>query len=396
MSSNRWRIAGACIATHVCLGSVYAWSVFVPALQRQTGWTKPQLTWAFSLAIAFLGLTAALAAPLVHRLGPRASVSLSAAFFCAGLMGAGLAIRAHSLPLLYACYGAVGGIGLGLGYVPPVTTLMRWFADRKGFATGMAVGGFGLGALLASYLGEALLHRFSCGTTFLLLGALYGCVLLLASRPLVLPDGDARAPGPAASAFGEARFWLLWSVFFVNIATGILLIALARPMLEDSSRGAAAIIPVVTAVALMGLCNGLGRLGWASLSDRAGRTATWCGMFLLQGAAFLVLRGSASPLLMTLGFWVVASCYGGGFAICPALVAEAFGGDRAPGIYGLALTAWGAAALVSPPLAAWMRDALGSYTAILGICAAASALGIGLIAALRWSLTDFSRTTAAR
>ncbi|HWQ08294.1 MAG TPA: OFA family MFS transporter [Holophaga sp.] len=396
MSSNRWRIAGACVATHVCLGSVYAWSVFVPALQRQTGWSKPQLTWAFSLAIAFLGLTAALAAPLVHRLGPRASVGLSAAFFCAGLVGAGLAVQARSLLLLYVCYGAVGGIGLGLGYVPPVTTLMRWFVDRKGFATGMAVGGFGLGALLASYLGEALLHRFSCGTTFLLLGALYGCVILLASRPLVLPEGGIRAARPTASAFREPLFWLLWAVFFVNIATGILLIALARPMLEEGARGTAPAVPVVTAVALMGLCNGLGRLGWASLSDRAGRTPTWCGMFLLQGAVFLVLRGSASTLAMTLGFWIVASCYGGGFAICPALVADAFGGDRAPGIYGLTLTAWGAAALVSPPLAAWMREACGSYAAVLGICAAASGVGIGLMAALRRSLAGLSRTTAVR
>ena len=398
MTRNRWLIAGASVATHVCLGSVYAWSVFVPALQAQTGWTKPQLTWAFSLAIACLGLTAALAAPITHRLGPRASVGLSAAFFGAGLAGAGLAIRTHALPLLYVCYGLVGGIGLGLGYVPPVTTLMRWFADRKGFATGMAVGGFGLGALLASYLGEALLHRFSCGVTFAVLGALYGGLVFLASRVLALPAEDARSGAPQdrpASAVPGLRFWLLWSVFFVNISTGILLIALARPMLEDTARGVPALaVPVVTAVALMGLFNGLGRLGWSSLSDRAGRSRTWGAMFLLQGLTFLAVKGHPTPSLTMVGLWIVASCYGGGFAICPALVADVFGPGRAPRLYGLALTAWSAAALVSPPLAARVREATGTYTTILAVCATASGAGLGLTALLGWILRPGRATQA--
>ena len=392
------------MATHVCLGSVYAWSVFVPALQAQTGWTKPQLTWAFSLAIACLGLTAALAAPLMHRLGPRASVGWSALFFGAGLLGAGWAIHVRSLALLYLCYGIIGGIGLGLGYVPPVTTLMRWFADRKGFATGMAVGGFGLGALLASFLGEALLQHFSAGTVFSLLGLAYGGVILLMSRVLAMPaDVPPSATIPAGLSFlRETRFWLLWAVFFVNIATGILLIALARPILEDAAKGAAVLIPAVTAVALMGLFNGLGRLGWSTLSDRLGRTVTWAGMFLLQAGVFLLLRSGAPPLPLALGLWLIASCYGGGFAICPALVADTFGSARAPRVYGLALTAWSAAALVSPPLAAWMREAFGSYTAILGACGIASLLGLLLVYLLRQSgqpqelPEPITRTTAAR
>lgn len=404
MSKRGW-MAAASVATHVCLGSVYAWSVFVPALQAQIGWTKPQLTWAFSLAIACLGLTAALAAPLMHRLGPKASVGWSALFFGMGLLGAGLAVRLHSLGMLYLCYGVIGGIGLGLGYVPPVTTLMRWFADRKGFATGMAVGGFGIGALLASFLGEALLQRFSAGSTFALLGLAYGSVLLAVSRVLALPGDIPKATAqPAGVPFlREARFWLLWSVFFVNIATGILLIALARPMLEDAARGAGGVwIPAVTAVALMGLFNGLGRLGWSSLSDRLGRTATWMIMFGLQAGVFLLLRGGVSPLPLALGLWLIASCYGGGFAICPALVADLFGPARAPRVYGLSLTAWSAAALVSPPLAAWMREAFGSYTAILGACCAGSLLGLLLVLWFRQSRKPdecpepVTRTTAAR
>ncbi len=404
MSKRGW-IAAASVATHVCLGSVYAWSVFVPALQAQTGWTKPQLTWAFSLAIASLGLTAALAAPLMHRIGPRASVGWSALFFGVGLIGAGLAVRVHSLGMLYACYGIIGGIGLGLGYVPPVTTLLRWFSDRKGFATGMAVGGFGLGALLASFVGEALLRAFSAGSTFALLGLVYGSVILAVSRVLAMPGDIPRAAAqPTGLPFlREARFWLLWSVFFVNIATGILLIALARPILEDAAKDAAgAAIPAVTAVALMGLFNGLGRLGWSSLSDRLGRASTWMVMFGLQAAVFLLLRSGVSPLPLALGLWLIASCYGGGFALCPALVADLFGPERAPRVYGLALTAWSAAALASPPLAAWMRDTFGSYTAVLGACCAGSLLGLLLVLWFRQDRQSselaetVTRTTAAR
>jgi len=179
---GRWRIALGAVLAHVCLGSVYAWSVFIPALQRQTGWTRPQLTWAFSIAIACLGLTAALASKLMQRLGPARSVRLSAALFGLGLTGAGLAVGLRSLPLLYCSYGVVGGIGLGLGYVPPVTTLMRWFADRKGLATGLAVGGFGLGALVASFAAEALLRRLPCSATFLVLGLVYGVALPMGRR----------------------------------------------------------------------------------------------------------------------------------------------------------------------------------------------------------------------
>ena len=405
---TRWRVACAAVLTHVCLGSVYAWSIFIPALQAQTGWSKPQLTWAFSLAIACLGLTAALASPLMQRMGPKWAVGLSAAFFSAGVMGAGLAIQFRSLWLLYACYGVIGGIGLGLGYVPPVTALMRWFADRKGFATGLAVGGFGLGALLASFLGEWLLQRFSCAHTFLLLGLSYGLVLLATSRALRLPE-EVPAPGQPLAAktniLMESRFWILWSIFFMNIATGILLIALARPMLEEAGKGRAA-ITAVTAVAIMGLFNGLGRLGWSSLSDRLGRTRTWMLMFLLQGLLFFLLRNGVTPWLLAGGLWFIASCYGGGFAICPALVADTFGPLRAPRIYGLTLTAWSAAALISPPLAAHMRETTGSYTAVLGFCSMSSLVGCGfLVILLRLqehpekdpdAAVAFTRTTADR
>lgn len=376
-------IAAAAVAVHICLGSVYAWSVFLPALAREAGWTKAQATWAFSLAIATLGFTAALATPLTRRLGPRRAVALSAGLFGLGVAGAGLAVHLRALPLLYLSYGLVGGMGLGLGYVPPVTTLMGWFADRKGLATGLAVGGFGLGALLGSFAAEALLKRFGCAPAFVILGLVYACGIFLASRLLRLPDdGNPTAEVPARTGvLGEPRFWLLWTLFFLNIATGILLIALARPMLEEAGAGRAA-LPAVTAVALMGLFNGLGRFGWASLSDRVRRLRIWGLMFILQGLTFLLLRAVGSPLALAVGLWVIASCYGGGFALCPALVADLFGPDRGPKAYGLALTAWSAAALLSPPIAAQLREITGSYTVILGLCALASLAGLGLVALL--------------
>jgi len=378
---RRSLIAFAAVVTHICLGSVYAWSVFVPALTAQTGWTKPQVTWAFSFAIAALGLTAALASRRVAALGPRRAVALSALCFGLGLLGAGLALKVHSLLLLYVTYGLIGGIGLGLGYVPPVTTLLRWFPDRKGLATGLAVGGFGIGALLGSFLGEALLARTTVGGAFVGMGVLYAPVIFLASRCLHLPEvPEAASPEQGeASPLKDRRFVLIWCAFFLNIASGILLIALARPMLEEAGRGW---LPAVTAVAVMGLFNGLGRLGWSSLSDRVGRLRVWGLMFALQGLAFLGLAQGAGATVLALGLWLIASCYGGGFALCPALVADTFGPVRGPRAYGLALTAWSAAALVSPPLGAFLREALGSYRAVLVAGAAACLLGIALVMAL--------------
>lgn len=375
--SRRSLIAFAAVLTHICLGSVYAWSVFVPSLTAQTGWTKPQVTWAFSFAIAALGFTAALASKRVAALGPRRAVSLSALCFGLGLVGAGLAVKLHSLPLLYLGYGLVGGIGLGLGYVPPVTTLLRWFPDRKGLATGLAVGGFGIGALLGSFLGEALLARTSVAGAFTAMGLLYAPLILLAARFLRLPeDGPVVVATEAVeSPLKDRRFLLVWAVFFLNIATGILLIALARPMLEEAGRGW---LPAVTAVAVMGLFNGLGRLGWSSLSDRAGRLRVWGLMFGLQAVAFLLLSRGASASALAFGLWLIASCYGGGFALCPALVADVFGPVRGPRAYGMALTAWSAAALLSPPLGAFLRESLGSYRAVLTACGVASLVGIGL------------------
>jgi OFA family oxalate/formate antiporter-like MFS transporter len=380
---NRGVIAAAAVLIHMCLGSVYAWSVLVLPMRSQTGWSEQTVTWAFSLAIASLGLTAALLAPHMQRWGPRRCIVLSAILFSTGLLGAGAAIAAGSPLLLYATFGIVGGIGLGFGYVPPVTTLLRWFADRKGLATGLAVGGFGLGATVASFYAPMLVERLGISGTFWALAATYGPVLLACAFLLRLPAAPSvtrQEGGPGRSAAPPLALLLLWGVFFTNIAAGILLIALAKPMLSGSfgfpDSGAFII------VAAMGLSNGFGRLLWSATSDRTGRLLTWAVMLILQSALFLAAALSSSGAIFAASICIIASCYGGGFALCPAIVADLFGSARAPRLYGITLTAWSAAALVGPPLAAWLRARTGSNMHILLLCAGACGAALLLLRAL--------------
>ena len=382
---NRSTIAIAAVVTHLCLGSVYAWSIFVKPITEVTPWTELQVTWAFSLAIATLGLTAAFAGPLMQRLGPKRCVGLSGTLLGLGLIGCGLAIRFNSLPMLYGMYGIVGGLGLGMGYVPPVTTLMRWFADRRGLATGLAVGGFGIGALLASYLGQWLLGHMSCSATFITMGLIYWPILFVASRFLHLPE-TVPAKGPAAESLSarqvlaQPRFWLLWGAFFVNIATGILLIALAKPMLQGTLGFSDA--AAISTVAIMGLFNGVGRFAWSAASDRLGRSATWFLMLTLQLVMFSILSHTGSGLLFAAGLCLIMSCYGGGFAICPAIIGDIFSSRSAARVYGLSLTAWSAAALLSPPVTAAVKKATGSYLPVLTACAGTTVLGLLLVVSL--------------
>lgn len=393
---NRWLIAGAALLTHLCLGSVYAWSVFVGDIRKLTQWSEPRVTWAFSFAICALGLTAAFLSPLMQRWGPRKSVGVSAALFGTGLLGCGLSLQHQSVVGLYISYGLVGGIGLGMGYVPPVTTLLKWFADRKGLATGLAVSGFGLGAMIASFYGQWLLTKMGVAQVFLVMGATYLPLLFLASRFLCLPPQAAAAASKAADGAPELpatrRFALLWSIFFLNIATGILLIALAKPMLAGSFGFASGV--AVAIVAVMNLCNGLGRFLWSAASDRLGRFTTWTIMLLLQTALFVLLAVHPTPWLFAGSICLIASCYGGGFALCPAMVADLFGARRAPRLYGMALTAWSAAAVASPPLAAWLRQQTGSNHTILVLCTGASLAGT-LVLAVLWRLSKAKAETTA-
>lgn len=394
---NRWTIAAAAVLTHLCLGSVYAWSVFLLPIQQAGGWDKTRVTWAFSTAIASLGLTAAFASGLCKRIGPRASVAISSLLFGIGMAGAGLACSQKSLSLLYIVFGVIGGMGLGMGYAPPVATLIRWFPDRRGLATGMAVCGFGAGALIASQAAEHLLPWLGVSGTFYAMAGVYLPLILLASTFMQLPPADYCPAGwtptgtsaegdeiSLASALGTGRFWLLWAVFFINISVGIMLVALAKPMATEVAGLTAA--QALWVVPVMGMFNGAGRLAWSAASDRLGRSSTFLAMLLLQGALFVTMGSTAAAIPFVLSLWIIISCYGGGFALTPALIADAFGAKSAGPIYGAALTAWSAAALCSPPLGAYLKESTGSYQAVLLSAAGLLALGLLLAAMLTVSL----------
>lgn len=401
--ASRWIIAAASVLVHLCLGSVYAWSVFIRPLRDTTGWSEPQVTWAFSIAIAALGITAALGSGFMQRIGPRRSVMLSAILLGIGYVGAGVAARMGSPSLMYALFGVVGGMGLGMGYAPPVTTLLRWFPDRRGLATGLAVSGFGLGALVAAQLAERLLGHYGCSTVFTMLGVGYAGLILLGSLPLRLPPEGWSVAAVAASvsqrhesstsiqAPAGVRFWLLWGIFFLNICAGILLVALAKPMAEE----VAGLRPAAAGwvVAIMGLFNGGGRLGWSIFSDRLGRLPTFAAMLALQIILFVLMVQPRAGWLFVIGLWFVISCYGGGFALTPAAVADLFGSHRSARLYGVALTAWSAAALLSPPLGSQLRALTGSYVGPL--YAAAGMLGVGFVLtlALIWLERALSRSS---
>ncbi len=377
----------AAVVAHLCLGSVYAWSVFVEPIGTLAGWHKPQITWAFSVAIASLGLTAAFGATLMQQLGPRRSVVIAGVLYSAGLMSAGAACRWQSLPLLYVGFGLIGGMGLGMGYAPPVATLLRWFPDKRGLATGMAVCGFGAGALVASQIAERLLPAMGCVATFYTLAGVYLPLIVVAGMVMRLPpegfnpapaksatpDADARIV-PVSSALATARFWLLWSVFYVNIAVGIMLIALAKPMAQDlGGLSGSALLAVVPTLAIF---NAAGRLGWSSLSDFIGRPATFLAMLAIQVALFSALP-SVQGAVFFLALMLIISCYGGGFALTPAYIADLFGGRSTGPIYGAALAAWSAAAISGPPLGAYLVEYAGGYGP--AIYAAAGLLVIGAI-----------------
>lgn len=389
--SNRWFIAFAAILAHLCLGSVYAWSVFVAPIAELTGWRQPQITWAFSTAICCLGLTAAFGAKLMQRMGPRRSVLLAGFLFSGGLAGAALACHVQSLALLYLLFGVVGGIGLGMGYAPPVATLLKWFPDRKGLATGLAVCGFGLGALVASQLAERFLPRIGCVGTFLVMAGLYLPLILIAA--LILRQPPEQAPitasaGPSdkstvSASLRTTKFWLIWGVFYVNIAAGIMLIALAKPMAKaDPTLSAAMAAAVVPAMAIF---NAGGRLGWSAVSDTLGRSRTFLTMLLLQVCIFAFLP-NAHGLAFVAMLLLTLSCYGGGFALTPAFIADLFGTKNTAALYGVALTAWSAAAFSGPPLGAYLKEVTGHYTAPL--YTAAVMLFLGLLMTIALHLTQ--------
>lgn len=365
---NRWRIPIGAVLVHLCIGSVYAWSTFNRPIQAlfpdAPWWFSPPYT-TFTTALALLGLSAAFGGPWVERRGPRVAATAAALFFGTGLLvgGAGLALRQNLL--VFLGLGITCGIGCGLGYISPVSTLVKWFPDRRGMATGMAIMGFGGGAFVAGYLNVFFMNRLGVALTVVTLGVVYLVVMLAGSRLMESPPPGWTPPGWVPSehtnpmiasrsvsrdaAIRTPQFYLLWGILFINVTAGIGILAQASPMMQDMFGRTP--LEAGAVVSLISIFNAGGRFAWASASDYIGRRNTYTIFFVAQLALFLVIPGLAASgqwWLFQAGLFLVFTMYGGGFATIPAFLADIFGPQNVGAIHGAVLTAWSAAAIAGP------------------------------------------------
>jgi OFA family oxalate/formate antiporter-like MFS transporter len=370
---NRWVIAAAGVVMQIVLGAVYAWSVFRIPLTRAFGWTISEVTLTFTIAIFVLGLAAFGGGLWMRRVGPR-TVALTAGV----LYGLGVFLASFAggrLWWLYCSYGVIAGVGLGLGYIVPVATLVKWFPDRRGLITGLAVAGFGAGALITAPIATRLIAEVGVLRTFAILGVAYFVAVtggaLFMRNP---PDGyrpagwtptasqqrqRAAEPHTLRDALRRWPWYGLWALLFLNTTAGIAVISQAAPMFQEitnvSAARAAGIVGVIS------IANGAGRLLWAWLSDLAGRRAIFLVMFLLQAVVFWLMPSAHGLTLFAALTIVVLLCYGGGFGTMPAFAADYFGAEHVGSIYGLMLTAWGVAGILGPTLMAALRERTGGY-----------------------------------
>ena len=378
---NRWLLAGGGVLMQLALGAVYAWSVFRIPLSKTFGWSIQDVTWAFSLAILALGFAAFIGGLWMRKVGPRV-VGITAGI-CYGL-GVGLSsLASGNILILWLSYGVLGGIGLGLGYIVPLATLVRWFPDRRGFITGLAVAGFGGGALITAPVAQQLITSFGPLPTLAILGVAYFIMVVLGSSIMRNPPEGWRPAGwqPSAKqqeqldardytlkeALSTWQWYVLWAMLFLNVTAGISIISQASPMAQEISGVNAGIAAGM--VGLISIANGLGRLLWAWFSDAIGRRNVFLIMFLLQAALFFVLPSQHEFTALATICFVVISCYGGGFGTMPAFAADFFGPKWVGSIYGLMLTAWGFAGVFGPLLIANIRQSTGKYDLALLVIA---------------------------
>ncbi len=380
---NRWLVPPAALAIHLSIGQVYAWSVFNIPLQTRFDSSATAVSTVFSIAIVVLGLSAAFGGAWVDRNGPRKAMALAATCWSLGFLVAALGISSGQLWLVYLGYGVLGGVGLGIGYISPVSTLIKWFPDRPGLATGLAIMGFGGGALFASPLSNRLLGLYGGAdtpenglvATFVTLGLVYAVLMTLGAYVVRVPAAGWAPAGwtppvkgetsamrttddvTAKNAIRTPQFWLLWTVLFCNVTAGIGILAQASPMVQAffTSVGPA---EAAGYVGLLSLANMAGRLVWSSFSDVIGRKNTYV-MYLGVGAvAYLgvAVLGQASLVLFVLLTVVILSFYGGGFATVPAYLKDLFGGLQVGAIHGRLLTAWSAAGVAGPYIVSGILD----------------------------------------
>jgi len=380
---NRWLVPPAALAIHLSIGQAYAFSVFKNPLLALAGpdgahWNLKAIGYIFSIAIAFLGISAALFGAWLEKAGPRRAMFYSAICFGSGFFIAALGTNLHQLSLIYLGYGVVGGVGLGLGYISPVSTLIKWFPDRPGLATGLAIMGFGGGAMIGGPLGNQLMAHYklvgqapasAIASTFMTMGLLYFIFMMFGVFTIRVPHEGWKPEGytganktsalistrnvAVTEAWKTPQFVLLWIILFCNVTAGIGILEQAAPMIQDFFKGTIGPIAAVGFVGLLSLFNMGGRFFWASMSDFLGRKVTYFIFFVLGAALFFVLpltRGAnmnSVPLFVIISA-VILSMYGGGFATIPAYLKDLFGGYNVSAIHGRLLTSWSTAGIVGP------------------------------------------------
>ena len=420
---NRWLVPPAALAIHLCIGMAYGFSVFWLPLSKALGikeaikcgpdvgffaqlftatcdWQIATLGWMYTLFFVFLGCSAAIWGGWLERVGPRKAGVVSALCWCGGMLISALGIHLHQFWMMILGSGVIGGIGLGLGYISPVSTLIKWFPDRRGMATGMAIMGFGGGAMIGSPLAAELMKRFASPTdvgvmqTFIVMAAVYFVFMMAGALGYRVPPSGWKPKGwtaPAAltsnamitqrhvhvkKVWGIPQFWLVWIVLCMNVSAGIGVIGMASPMLQEVfggdligvakrfselDKGQLTAIAGIAAgfAALLSLFNIVGRFVWASLSDKLGRKLTYTIFFVLGGLLYASIPGSAAAgnkLLFVAAFCIILSMYGGGFATVPAYLADLFGTQMVGAIHGRLLTAWATAGIVGPVVVNYMRE----------------------------------------
>jgi MFS family permease len=387
---NRWLIPPCALATHLCIGQAYALSVFNLPLTRQLGitesaagdWKLTDVGWIFTLAIVFLGASAAVFGKWVQAQGPRMSGAVAALCWGVGFLLGALGVWTHQLWLVLLGYGVLGGCGLGIGYITPVSTLISWFPDRRGMATGMAIMGFGGGAMIASPLSIRLMKYFATpastgvAPTWVVLGLLYFVFMSAGAFGYRLPAPGWKPagwtpPAPKARSMisthdvapGQAirtpQFWLLWIVLCFNVTAGIGVLGQASAMIQEVFKSSITAPAAAGFVGLLSLFNMGGRFFWASLSDRIGRKATYTCFFVIGPMLYAIVpvagRLGSVPLFVAC-FCVILTMYGGGFATIPAYLADVFGTKYVSAIHGRLLTAWSAAGVAGPVLVNYIRE----------------------------------------
>jgi MFS family permease len=388
---SRWRVPPAALAIHLCIGQAYAFSVFNLPLSTLIGidkpaasdWSLTTIGWVFSIAIVFLGLSAFTFGRWLEDAGPRKAMFASACCFGGGFVIAAAGVLLHQILIIYLGYGVVGGIGLGLGYISPVSTLIKWFPDRPGMATGMAIMGFGGGAMIGSPLAVGLMARFRSATsmgvaeTFVVMGLAYFAFMMFGVFTVRLP-----APGPATGtppgrgdaittsvsaapdvhvdeALRTRSFWMLWLVLCLNVTAGIGVLGQASPMIQEMFPGVITAAAAAGFVGLLSLANMSGRFLWSSLSDIIGRRRTYMIYFALGAVLYASVPTTGrvgSVALFVASCVVIMTMYGGGFATIPAYLRDLFGVMHVGAIHGRLLTAWSVAGVAGPVLVNYIRE----------------------------------------